>query len=54
MIQYADERANLVAELKGNEEGKILAVSGHMDVVDAGNPDLWTYPHHMGQKSMMA
>ncbi|MGH2066414.1 ArgE/DapE family deacylase, partial [Aerococcus sp. L_4] len=23
---------------------KILAVSGHMDVVDAGNPDLWTYP----------
>ena len=44
MIQYADGRANLVAELKGNEEGKILAVSGHMDVVDAGNPDLWTYP----------
>lgn len=44
LIQYADERANLVAELKGNEEGKILAVSGHMDVVDAGNPDLWTYP----------
>ncbi|MGH2064244.1 M20/M25/M40 family metallo-hydrolase [Aerococcus urinaeequi] len=44
MIQYADSRANLVAELKGNEEGKILAVSGHMDVVDAGNPDLWTYP----------
>lgn len=44
LIQYADGRANLVAELKGNEEGKILAVSGHMDVVDAGNPDLWTYP----------
>ena len=30
LIQYADGRANLVAELKGNEEGKILAVSGHM------------------------
>lgn len=44
LVQYADGRANLVAELKGNEEGKILAVSGHMDVVDAGNPDLWTYP----------
>lgn len=44
LIQYADGRANLVAELKGNEEGKILAVSGHMDVVDAGNSDLWTYP----------
>lgn len=44
LIQYADGRANLVAELKGNEEGKILAVSGHMDVVDAGNHDLWTYP----------
>lgn len=43
-IQYADGRTNLVAELKGNQEGKILAVSGHMDVVDAGNPDLWTYP----------
>lgn len=44
LIQYADGRANLVAELKGNQDGKILAVSGHMDVVDAGNPDLWTYP----------
>lgn len=44
LIQYADGRANLVAELKGNEEGKILAVSGHMDVVYAGNPDLWAYP----------
>ena len=44
LIQYADGRANLVAELKGNQEGKILAVSGHMDVVDAGNSDLWTYP----------
>ncbi|MEC1385872.1 ArgE/DapE family deacylase [Aerococcus viridans] len=44
LIQYADGRTNLVAELKGNQEGKILAVSGHMDVVDAGNPDLWTYP----------
>ncbi|KAF3300054.1 ArgE/DapE family deacylase [Carnobacterium sp. PL24RED07] len=44
LIQYADGRVNLVAELKGQEDGKILAVSGHMDVVDAGNPDLWTYP----------
>lgn len=44
LIQYAGGRANLVAELKGQEDGKILAVSGHMDVVDAGNPDLWTYP----------
>lgn len=44
LIQYADGRVNLVAELKGQEDGKILAVSGHMDVVDAGNPDLWIYP----------
>lgn len=44
LIQYADGRVNLVAELKGQEDGKILTVSGHMDVVDAGNPDLWTYP----------
>lgn len=44
LIQYADGRVNLVAELKGQEDGKILAISGHMDVVDAGNPDLWTYP----------
>ena len=44
LIQYADGRVNLVAELKGQEDGRILAVSGHMDVVDAGNPDLWTYP----------
>ena len=44
LTQYADGRVNLVAELKGQEDGRILAVSGHMDVVDAGNPDLWTYP----------
>lgn len=44
LIQYADGRSNLVAEIQGDDQGKILAVSGHMDVVDAGNPDLWTYP----------
>lgn len=49
LIQYADGRSNLVAELKGEYDGKILAVSGHMDVVDAGNEDLWTYPPYAAE-----
>lgn len=35
-------RANIVAEI-GNGS-PILALSGHMDVVDAGNQDNWSYP----------
>lgn len=43
LIQYSPGRSNLVAEIS-NGEGKILGLTGHMDVVSAGNPELWT--HH--------
>ncbi|HCY3079489.1 TPA: ArgE/DapE family deacylase [Staphylococcus aureus] len=37
-----EQRANIVAEIGSGSP--ILALSGHMDVVDAGNQDNWTYP----------
>ncbi|WP_251360906.1 M20/M25/M40 family metallo-hydrolase, partial [Staphylococcus aureus] len=37
-----EHRANFVAEIGSGSP--ILALSGHMDVVDAGNQDNWTYP----------
>lgn len=44
LVEYQPGRSNLVAELKGTEDGKILVFSGHMDVVAAGDPVDWTYP----------
>lgn len=43
IIELPEEgRANLVAEIG---EGKpVLGISGHMDVVDAGDIDKWTHP----------
>ncbi len=41
-MKVNEHRANIVAEI-GNGS-PILALSGHMDVVDAGNQDNWTYP----------
>ncbi|OYW69695.1 MAG: succinyl-diaminopimelate desuccinylase, partial [Aerococcus viridans] len=49
IIPYSDGRANLVAEIHGQDQGKILAVSGHMDVVDAGNADLWDFPPYAAE-----
>ncbi|HDA2365686.1 TPA: ArgE/DapE family deacylase [Staphylococcus aureus] len=42
ILKVNERRANIVAEI-GNGS-PILALSGHMDVVDAGNQDNWTYP----------
>lgn len=44
IVEYEGNRSNLVAELKGNEDGKVLAISGHMDVVAAGDESEWIYP----------
>ena len=41
ILKVNEHRANIVAEI-GNGS-PILALSGHMDVVDAGNQDNWTY-----------
>lgn len=42
ILKVNEHRANIVAEI-GNGS-PILALSGHMDVIDAGNQDNWTYP----------
>ncbi|HHC5132495.1 TPA: ArgE/DapE family deacylase [Staphylococcus aureus] len=42
ILKVNEHRANIVAEI-GNGS-PILALNGHMDVVDAGNQDNWTYP----------
>ncbi|HEJ7373648.1 TPA: ArgE/DapE family deacylase [Staphylococcus aureus] len=42
ILKVNEHRANIIAEI-GNGS-PILALSGHMDVVDAGNQDNWSYP----------
>ncbi|MBP2097367.1 ArgE/DapE family deacylase [Enterococcus rivorum] len=42
-VLFSENRANLVAEI-GNGNGKVLGLSGHMDVVDPGNLEEWNYP----------
>ncbi|WP_436854401.1 ArgE/DapE family deacylase [Staphylococcus caeli] len=41
VIKISDTRANLVAEI--GESGPVLGISGHMDVVSAGDYTKWTY-----------
>ncbi|GBU11004.1 N-succinyl-diaminopimelate deacylase [Erysipelotrichaceae bacterium] len=41
-VAYADKRTNLIAEIGAG--AKTLAISGHMDVVSAGNLADWTTP----------
>lgn len=43
LVEYVPGRSNLVAEVKGSQPGKVLAYSGHMDVVAAGDLKEWTY-----------
>lgn len=55
LVPYAPGRSNLIAEIR-NGKGKTLAISGHMDVVDAGNPAEWTHPPfsaHIDDEGMM-
>ncbi|MBC1376379.1 ArgE/DapE family deacylase [Listeria sp. FSL L7-0091] len=42
-VQYDVNRASLVSEI-GSNDGKVLAFSGHMDVVDAGDVSKWKFP----------
>lgn len=44
LIKYAEGRSSLVAEIKKGSSHRVLGLTGHMDVVDIGNEELWTYP----------
>lgn len=43
IIHYEGNRANLVAEISHGNGDKVLGLSGHTDVVKAGNIDLWNH-----------
>lgn len=44
LIQYADNRSNLVVTIKKGNSDKVLGLTGHMDVVDPGDTSDWKYP----------
>jgi len=44
IFPFGDNRANLIAYLNDNFEGKNLLYNGHMDVVPSGNEEEWKYP----------
>lgn len=43
-INYQEGRDNLVATIKKGYSKKVLGLSGHMDVVDAGDESQWKFP----------
>lgn len=43
LVNYAEGRSSLIAKIS-NGEGKVLGFTGHMDVVDVGDENDWTYP----------
>lgn len=47
LVAHSNNRSNLVAEI-GNNSGKVLGFSGHMDVVAAGDESEWLYPPFSG------
>ena len=48
LVPFAPNRTNLIAEV-GDEKGPVLALSGHLDTVAAGDFQKWTYPPFAGQ-----
>ena len=43
LVEFEPGRSNLVAEIQNGASDKVLGLSGHMDVVKAGNHDLWQH-----------
>lgn len=43
LVELEPGRSNLVAEIQNGASDKVLGLSGHMDVVKAGNHDLWQH-----------
>jgi succinyl-diaminopimelate desuccinylase len=44
IFPFGDNRANLIAHLNDNLDGKCLLYNGHMDVVPPGSEEDWKYP----------
>lgn len=45
LVEYNKSRSSLICDLKGKKKGeKLLIISGHMDVVAAGDEKEWTFP----------
>ena len=44
IFPFGENRANLIATLNDNYEGKNLLYNGHMDVVPVGSEEEWKYP----------
>lgn len=42
LVEYAPGRSSLVAVLEGEKPGKVLGISGHMDVVAVGERGSWS------------
>ena len=47
LVEFDKGRSSLVAEIS-NGPGRIVALSGHMDVVSAGDESKWTHPPFSG------
>lgn len=43
LVEFCEGRSSLVAEIH-HGDGKTLAISGHLDVVSAGDVSQWTHP----------
>lgn len=43
IVHLEGNRSNLVAEIKNGDADKVLGLSGHTDVVQAGNVELWDH-----------
>ena len=44
VLPFGENRANLIAYLNENFDGKNLLYNGHMDVVPPGSEEDWKYP----------
>ncbi len=51
VIKSADDRGNVVCRLKGDGTKPPVLLSGHLDVVPAGEPSEWKYPPFSGEKA---
>lgn len=49
VVEHGENRSSLVAEIKGKEAGKILALSGHFDVVAVDDESEWSHDPFAGE-----